>query len=300
MRKEFSQYAASYLLAERDAFFLTGDLGYAALENVREKAGERFINAGVAEQNMIGVAAGMAYTGLEVFVYSIAPFVVYRSLEQVRLDVCIHDLPVYLVGNGGGYGYGIMGATHHAIEDIACLSGLPNMTCWVPAFKEDVKYCFERMTDARKPAYLRLGSGVSHAYPNGIGDINLIVGSGKPRLTVAVMGPVVQNAWEAIGERGDIDLFTFLNIPVPGLSEEFLKSLGKTRSLLVIEEHVRRGGFGEHLVSRLIDRDSMPDRVRMLHAVGYPSGAFGSQGFHQKESGLDPESIRRELNVMVL
>lgn len=298
MRKEFSETVASYILDEKDAYFLTGDLGYAALEGVRDVAGKRFINAGVAEQNMIGVAAGMAYTGMEVFVYSIAPFAVYRCLEQIRLDVCIHDLPVYIVGNGGGYGYGIMGATHHAIEDLACLSGLPNMTCWVPAFREDVRHCFESITRQRKPAYLRLGAGISHEYKSGIGDINHIVRSEQPRMTVAVMGPVVQNALEAIGKRGDTDLFTFLNMPVKGLSEGFLKSLATSRSLLIVEEHVRRGGFGEHLVSQLLERGSMPDRARMLHAKGYPTGTFGCQAFHQKESGLDPESIGRELNAM--
>jgi transketolase len=90
---------------------------------------------------MVGVAAGLAYKGFEVFTYSIAPFAIYRCFEQIKIDVCIHNLPVFIVGNGGGYGYGIMGATHHAIEDIACVSSLPNMTCWIPAFTEDVEYC---------------------------------------------------------------------------------------------------------------------------------------------------------------
>ena len=114
---------------------------------------------GVAEQNMIGVAAGMAYKGYRVICYSIAPFVVYRCLEQVRNDVCFHNLPVYVIGNGGGYGYGIMGPSHHAIEDIATLSGLPNMTCYVPAFIEDMNSLLQHMADARRPAYFRLGLG---------------------------------------------------------------------------------------------------------------------------------------------
>jgi len=300
MRKEFSQTVASHFLSQKDAFFLTGDLGYAALEGVRDMAGKRFINAGVAEQNMIGVAAGIASTGPEVFVYSIAPFLVYRSLEQIRLDVCMHNLPVYLVGNGGGYGYGIMGPTHHAIEDIACLSGLPNMTCWIPAFTQDIGYCFDRITTARKPTYLRLGSGIPYTYRDEIRDINFILAAEHPRLTVAVMGPVVQNALEAIGDRLDIDLFTFLKMPVTVLSEQFLESLKTTRTLLFIEEHIRRGGFGEHLVSQLIDLDSVPARLRMLFARGYPSGTYGSQRFHQKESGLDPESIRNALHSMIV
>src|SRR5690242_17673469 len=101
---------------------LTGDLGYQALEGVREKLKDRFINAGVSEQNMVSVAAALASEGLEPLCYSIAPFAVFRPAEQIRLDVCLHGLGVKIVGNGGGYGYGIMGSTHHAIEDVAVLS----------------------------------------------------------------------------------------------------------------------------------------------------------------------------------
>src|ERR1043165_729856 len=134
MRKHFSTYLENIAADNPDIVFLTGDLGYNALEGVAAKLGDRFINAGVAEQNMVGMAAGMASQGFEVICYSIAPFVVYRCLEQVRNDVCFHNMPVYVVGNGGGYGYGIMGSSHHAIEDIGTLSGLQNMRCYVPAF----------------------------------------------------------------------------------------------------------------------------------------------------------------------
>src|SRR5580704_6871872 len=97
--------------------FLTGDLGFQALEPLREKMGERFLNVGVAEQNMVSVAAGLAKGGFRPWVYSIAPFLYARAFEQIRNDVCLHRMPVTLVGNGGGYGYGVMGSTHHAIED---------------------------------------------------------------------------------------------------------------------------------------------------------------------------------------
>src|SRR5262245_15615814 len=132
MRNAFCQafVAAS---DRRDLIFLTGDLGFRALEPLRDRLGERFINAGVAEQNMVSVAAGLARGGLRPWVYSIAPFVFARPFEQIRNDVCHHQLPVVLVGNGGGYAYGVMGATHHAIEDYGALLTLPRMTAYVPA-----------------------------------------------------------------------------------------------------------------------------------------------------------------------
>ena len=108
--------------------FLTGDLGFQALEPLRAAMGARFINAGVAEQNMVSVAAGLARAGLEPWVYSIASFLYARPFEQIRNDICLHDLPVRLVGNGGGYAYGVMGATHHALEDYGVLLGLPHVS----------------------------------------------------------------------------------------------------------------------------------------------------------------------------
>ena len=126
--------------ASRPEFvFLTGDLGYKALEPLREAMGSRFINAGVAEQNMVSLAAGLARSGLRPWVYSIAPFVYARPFEQIRNDICLHNLPVVLVGNGGGYGYGVMGATHHALEDYGALLCLPHLRAYVPAFDADVK-----------------------------------------------------------------------------------------------------------------------------------------------------------------
>ena len=110
MRAEFAETMLESADRYPEMIFLTGDLGYMALEKVRERFRDRFINAGVAEQNMVSLAAGLAYGGLKPWVYSIAPFVTLRPYEQIRNDVCLHDLPVKLVGNGGGYGYALWAA----------------------------------------------------------------------------------------------------------------------------------------------------------------------------------------------
>src|SRR5712691_8496518 len=130
MRNAFCS-ALVALSAEKAFVFLTGDLGFMALEPLQRAMGKRFINAGVAEQNMISVAAGVASVGQQCWAYSIAPFIFARPFEQIRNDVCLHDFDVKLVGNGGGYGYGVMGATHHAIEDYGVLCGLQNMSVHV-------------------------------------------------------------------------------------------------------------------------------------------------------------------------
>src|SRR5271155_5053059 len=137
MRQAFCQAMVSHA-GRGDFVFLTGDLGFMALEPLRAALGARFINGGVAEQNLVSVSAGLARAGLRPWVYSIAPFIYARPYEQVRNDLCLHQLPVVLVGNGGGYGYGVMGATHHALEDYGALLCLPHIRVYVPAFDSDV------------------------------------------------------------------------------------------------------------------------------------------------------------------
>ncbi|HEX4447771.1 MAG TPA: hypothetical protein VH044_13575, partial [Polyangiaceae bacterium] len=138
MRVPFVRAVSDVLAGDPKSMFITGDLGYGALEELSAKLGKRFLNAGVAEQNMVGVAAGAALTGLRPWVYSIAPFATYRCVEQIRNDVCLHDLPVRIAGNGGGFTYGIMGSTHHALEDLAVLKSLPNMQLFFPCANDHV------------------------------------------------------------------------------------------------------------------------------------------------------------------
>ncbi len=300
MRKHFSEYIEQNLADRDDFVFVTGDLGYAALENVARKMGDRFINAGVAEQNMIGVAAGMASQGFQVMCYSIAPFVVYRCLEQMRNDVCFHNLPVYIVGNGGGYGYGIMGSSHHAIEDIATLSGLPNIQCYVPAFVEDMRGCIGSMTERRRPAYLRLGLGKNA--PEGMRQNEgggVLVNETAPGLTIVSMGPVTNNMLAALNDhphRTEIDVFICNVLPLIALSQEMLTSIIASKNVLVIEEHISVGGLGG-AVSLLINELGLPlNKFISLHAEGYPNGLYGNQGYHQQLSGLDEGNILKVIN----
>ncbi len=297
MRNEFSAAVERLARADDKVVFITGDLGYNALENVAAALGPRFINAGVAEQNMIGVAAGMAYRGHKVICYSIAPFVVYRCLEQFRNDVCLHNLPVFLVGNGGGYGYGIMGSTHHALEDLACLSSLQNVTAYVPAFADEVDTMVDRMLTNGQPAYLRLGAGPKT--PDGAqthGSFRHVVRSAEPVGTVVALGPVAANVLTALQDElltGQFDVYTATQLPLDlpaGLAHRWA---GKP--LLVVEEHVSVGGLAGQLSVQLLTHGAAPGHFTCLSAQGYPNGLYGDQKYHQQQSGLDADSIARHL-----
>ena len=300
MRKHFSAYIEKAVDKYDNLVFITGDLGYNALENLREKMGDRFINAGVAEQNMIGVAAGMASQGYRVICYSIAPFVVYRCLEQVRNDVCFHNLPVYIVGNGGGYGYGIMGSSHHAIEDIATLSGLPNMECYVPAFIEDMNACLDDMFTRNGPSYFRLGLGKNLPGKMKLTSYGAAATNDNPKLTIIAQSPVANNLIAALKENAHkavIDAFIVNKMPINKLPAEIEGSISRSKNVLTIEEHISVGGMGS-AVSLLVNELSLPvNKFVSLHAEGYPSGLYGSQSFHQKESGLDEQNITKIINA---
>jgi transketolase len=293
MRHVFCQ--ALVEAARRPEFvFLTGDLGYKALEPLREALGSRFINAGVAEQNMVSVAAGLARSGMRPWVYSIAPFVYARPFEQIRNDVCFHRLPVVLVGNGGGYGYGVMGASHHALEDYGALLCLPHLRAFVPAFDRDVPDQVNRLFEVSHPAYLRLGVSEEPGgtmMPAYATWRRLQAG---PGWLILVTGPLVGGIWNRVrtlngAVRPTVWVLSELPFhPIPG---EFLADLRKARGLLLVEEHVEQGGVAQNLAIALLGAGTVSARFVSRSAQGYLSGRYGSQAFHRRECGLDAESI---------
>lgn len=276
-----------------DLVFLTGDLGFMALEPLRDTLGPRFINTGVAEQNMIGVAAGLAREGWRPWAYSIAPFVYARPFEQVRNDVVLHHLPVALVGNGGGYGYGVMGATHHALEDYGVLLAL-GMRVVVPAFEADVPEAVEWILGATGPCYLRLGADEAPAgfqRPRLEAWRKLVAG---PCGTVVVCGPLVGGLLAAVdglpGTRRP-NIWLVSELPPGDPPASFLADVEATGHLVVAEEHVATGGLGERLARDLLLRGVAPRRFTHRCARGYPSGRYGSQPYHRRECGLDAASL---------
>lgn len=295
MRNEFGKWVKELAIKDKNIIFLTGDLGFMALEEIREAIGPRFVNIGVSEQNMITMAAALASEGLTPLCYSIAPFTVFRPAEQIRLDVCLHNMNVKIIGNGGGYGYGIMGSTHHAIEDIAVLSSFQNMICYVPFCSEDVPNVLKAMMDRKGPAYLRLEKG---NLPEGVGlpkysSIRRIQ-SGDD-VTIISIGPVALNAIKAVDSLKDkvnksADIFIVSEMPVLKLTNDLKKSILKTRKVVITEEHVSRGGLGEN-ISLLILKLGFSCKTIHLFAHGYQNGLYGSQDYHFKINGLDSKSI---------
>ena len=304
MRNIFSNVITE-IAGHPDFVFLTGDLGFMSLEPVRTAAGPRFFNAGVAEQNMVSVAAGMARAGLRPWVYSIAPFLYARAFEQIRNDICLHNLPVVLVGNGGGYSYGVMGATHHALEDYGTLAALPNLVAYVPAFAGDVAAAIARIQGSSGPAYLRLGRDEE---PKGLvlppyaPWRRILSGAGPVMLVVGPLAGSIAGALLEWPEKSRPALWVLSELPISrgsptSLPEAFLADLRRSGHLYVVEEHIAHGGVGEMLAYALVARGEAPSRFTHRCAMGYPSGQYGSQKFHRQECGLDHESVVADLRA---
>jgi transketolase len=271
--------------------FLTGDLGYKALEPLQDAMKDRFINVGIAEQNMVSVAAGLSLRGMHPWCYSIAPFLYARAFEQIRNDVAQPCNPVMLVGNGAGYQYGVMGPSHHALNDYGSLLTLPHMKCYMPAFDCDIEPIVEEMFETTAPCYLRLGvdEKPTDFVPSIYTPWRKLYNSNE-RQVVVVAGSIVGSYLSALRDR--CNLWSVAELPSEWPSE-FLRDFDRLVDLIVIEEHVLQGGLAQRLSTDILGTFTAEQLIsfRTCCAVGYRSGHYGSKEFHRKENLLDPESI---------
>jgi transketolase len=300
MRAEFAAAMLELFVRRKDLVFVTADLGYMALEGVAEAYGERFINVGVAEQNAVSLAAGLARAGHLPWVYGAAAFTVLRPYEQIRDDVCLHELPVKLVGNGGGYGYGIMGATHHALEDIGAMRALPNMKLYLPLVGADLERVVRTMAADPLPNYLRLNAPA--AIPGEVPAFapwrKLKAGRGP---VVIGMGPVVSGLYQLSAPAlfEELEIWSLGTFPIPELPAELAARIDGGCALVTLEEHYRACGLGEALSHLLLTAGLRPRSISCLHAAGYPSGRYGSQRWHQEESGLAGPALVSRLEAIL-
>ena len=274
-------------------FLVVGDLGYSVVEPFVAEFSERFLNVGVAEQNMTGVAAGLASEGFHVFTYSIGNFATLRCLEQIRNDVCYHQLPVTIVAVGAGMSYGNMGYSHHCVQDIACLRGMPGLTLLSPADPGETRHCVSWLCQHPGPSYLRLGKAgeplVHSLPPNLDGPLRIVENSGQ--LAIVGTGSVLAEAVAAatiLAEEGlKADVFTLTRLTPT--ADQNLTMLHGYRQILTVEEHLSAGGVGEML------RPFLPPgiQVRSLSVPESLCSAVGSQAWLRVQAGIDRAGICR-------
>lgn len=255
MRNTFVKTLVECAEKDESIFLLCGDLGYSVLEQFRDKFPDRFLNVGVAEQNMAGVAAGLAKEGYNVFIYSIGNFPTLRCLEQIRYDICYHNLSVKVVAVGGGFAYGPLGTSHHTTEDIGVLRVLPNMTVTCPGDPLEVEAITQYFANSPGPGYIRLnktGESKIHSTPvNLLSPKALVVKEGKKR-ALLVNGSMLQDLPNSEWEKDGWAVYSFPFVK-PIDRELIAKISTDYEELVTLEEHQLSCGFGSAVAESLID-----------------------------------------------
>lgn len=277
---------------------IVNDVGFSVIEPFQQRFPNRFINAGVAEANMIGVAAGLALTGHRVFVYAIAPFTTYRCIEQIRLDLCRTKAPVTLVGLGGGFTYGQLGTTHHPTEDIAMLRALPGMRVLAPCDSLETRALVPYLSTGEGPIYLRLekaGQPNVHTALPPVGPGRSVRVRAGDDVTLVSCGTMVQvslAAAERLAARG-ISAGVISTVSLKPLDPALIEEL-RTRPVVTVEEHSTIGGLGGAIAEAAADAGVPSPRLRIGVPDAYAEVA-GDQGYLRSLVGLTAEGIERRV-----
>lgn len=291
MRNAFIQELVTLARLHPQIALIVGDLGYSVIEPFADEFPERFINAGVAEQNMTGLAAGMASEGYHVFTYSIANFPTFRCAEQIRNDVAYHNLPVTVVSVGGGLAYGSLGYSHHAVQDYALMRTLPNMLIAAPGDPMEVRACMRYLVEHPGPSYLRLGKAGEpnfHGAPPDVAPgrwLKVREGNEKRALLSTGAGLQIAMEWANKDEHADRAVYT---MPLWSMADKLAQAelLGFRDEVVTIEDHLQDGGFGSWLLEAKAIYAAPGCTVRTVALSPEVCGTVGSQATLNRLGGL--------------
>lgn len=289
--------------AQPNTVFVTGDLGFGVIDGFVKKFPKQFVNAGVAEQNMVGLAAGLALTGKKVFCYSIANFTTLRPLEQIRSDVAYHDLNVTIVSVGGGLAYGALGISHHATEDLAILRALPNMKVFAPGDTVEAYHITKKIIDENLgPVYLRIGRAGEATIHTEETIKKMVLGKGLPlvessKKDIALLstGGMLETAMNVSGrlKESGIEPSVYSFHTIKPMDVELVRKIFKEyKYVFSMEEHTCIGGFGSALLESLVGVSGIKLENYMMFAL--PSeftSKVGDQNYLRDVYGISPDKI---------
>lgn len=296
MRNAFADEVTQLAKADPRVVLLSGDIGNRLFDKLRIQSPNQFLNCGVAEQNMMGVAAGMGLSGLRPIVYTIAPFTTVRCLEQIKIDVAYHNSPVIIVGTGSGLSYASLGPTHHSLEDFAIFRAIPNLQVLAPWDAVSLRSCLNMAIESNRPTYIRIGKKgeadlcKDQQIPKIGAGLTLQSGS---RICIITVGTVAHEAHAAAIELRKQNfnpevVLTHTVKPTP--TEFFDRLLARFDQFITVEEHAAIGGFGEAFLSYAA-LHGLHKRVICLGTRDTFMPIVGSQSFARTYFGIDSNAI---------
>lgn len=292
MRSIFSQAILAAAEADPKVLLLTGDHGYALFDEFRKYRPQQFINAGIAEQNMVGVAAGLAKAGFKPIVYGLSAFVPMRVLEQIKIDVCYENLPVVFIGDGAGLVYSSLGSSHQSTEDIAALRAVPNIAILSPCDQQEMHYAMQQALQFTGPTYVRMGKsdvGQVHSSPVQInpGDLVQIRTSDNSQIAFVATGSMVKTALQ-LANNENASAWSAPSIK-PINAQQLQQIAQGVNTIVVLEEHSIYGGLGS-LVAEIVSEQGLTKVIR-LGVQDRFSQKCGSYDYLLKEHKLDLDSL---------
>lgn len=291
MRNAFIEELVILARLHPEIVLIVGDLGYSVIEPFADEFPDRFLNAGVAEQNMTGLAAGMASEGYHVFTYSIANFPTFRCAEQIRNDVAYHNLPVTVVSVGSGLAYGALGYSHHAVQDYALMRTLPNMLIAAPGDPMEVRACMRYLVINPGPSYLRLGKAGEPNYHMKVPEVSpgrwIRVRQGNENRPLLSTGCGLQIAMDWISNEAHADRAVY-SLPLWSMTNKVaqIEELRGRTEVLTIEDHLQDGGFGSWLLEARALDPTVDCIVRPIALSPDVCGTVGSQATLNRLGGL--------------
>jgi transketolase len=300
MRDAFS--AALIKVAQQDErmLLLTGDHGYALFDEIRRLFPDRYLNVGLAEQNMVGVAAGLAKAGLRPILYGLSAFLPIRVLEQIKLDICYEELPVVMVGDGSGFVYGALGASHHCTEDISALRAVPKVRILSPADAHEMTRAMELAFAAARPVYIRIGKcdiGAVHKGPIRYEWGELIeMHAGDGDLGFIATGSMVKAALKEATRWKGSSVWSAPSVK-PLNAEQVIAICHNHRAIITLEEHSIYGGLGAAIAE--ISSTYAPCWVGRIGVQDRFAQYAGSYEYLRSEHGLDTSGISRQVDELV-
>ena len=291
MRKIFINKLVKEASKNKKIILVVGDLGYGVVEPFKNKFPDRFFNAGVAEQNMAGLASGLALKGFHVFIYSIANFSTFRCAEQIRNDIDYHNLSVTVVSVGSGLGYGNLGYSHHAIQDYSLMRSFPNTLIAAPSNNQEVEGTVDFLLKNPQPSYLRLDKSLEINCENKTTKLNpgkwVFYRSNKTNKTVILStGSVFKFCKEYLDRNKNCDWAT---LPLWGMKykNQQIKNLKKYKKVITIENHLQDGGFGSWLSESLTkSKNYTKTQIISKFLSEKVIGKVGSESYLSSKFGL--------------
>lgn len=304
MRSAFVRALVNAADEDEGIVLLTGDLGFMALEPFRDKYPDRFLNVGAAEQNMIGVATGLADGGYRPFCYSIAPFAVLRPYELIRDGPVLHGLPVTIVGMGGGFEYGTAGPTHYGIEDIGAMRLLQELAVLAPADSDQTVTVVSALSTLSGPAYLRLGKNDRLCVPGldgrfEFGRVQQVVEGTDVVIFVmgAIAASVVASA-EHLRTMGISAAVVVIASILPNPVDDIRALLSTHRRAVTVEAHVVDGGIGS-LVAEHIAESGLSCQLLRIGVERLNARLGGSEAYLYELHGLDEDTITNRVRDFI-